>query len=104
MVAFLTSVLGLPVAFQEEATTEVTTSEGDAFQVMAPGHPYFHFFTEQAKGPVPLFEVDDFDGTCEVLRGAGVEIVGAVERDSTWEWIHVRAPDGNLYGFTARLH
>lgn len=103
MVAFLTSVLGLPIAFQEEATTEVTTSEGDAFQVMAPGHPYFDFFTEHAQGPVPLFEVGDFDEACDVLRDANVEIVGAVERDSTWQWIHVRAPDGNLYGFTARL-
>jgi catechol 2,3-dioxygenase-like lactoylglutathione lyase family enzyme len=103
MVAFLTSVLGLRVAFEEGDTTEVTTTDGDAFQVMAPGHPYFDFFTQHASGPVPLFEVDDFDEACEVLRTAGAEIVGTIERDSSWQWIHVRAPDGHLYGLTARL-
>jgi catechol 2,3-dioxygenase-like lactoylglutathione lyase family enzyme len=103
MVRFLTSVLGLRVAFEEQTTIEVTTSEGDAFQVMAPGHPYFDLFTEHANGPVPLFEVDDFDEACKELRGAGVQIVGPVERDSTWQWINFRAPDGHLYGLTARL-
>ena len=31
------------------------------------------------------------------LEAAGIEIVGQLGLDSTWEWIHFRAPDGNLY-------
>jgi catechol 2,3-dioxygenase-like lactoylglutathione lyase family enzyme len=59
MVGFLRDVLGLRVNFEEPTTIEFTTSEGDEVQVMAPGHPYYEFFGEQAHGPVPLFEVDD---------------------------------------------
>ena len=31
------------------------------------------------------------------LEGAGIELIGAVEHDRDWEWLHFRAPDGNLY-------
>ena len=103
MVGFLRDVLGLRVNFEEPTTIEFTTSEGDEVQVMAPGHPYFEFFGEQAYGPVPLFEVDDVHSARRELEAAGVEVVGSTEHDSRWEWIHVRAPDGNLYEFASRL-
>lgn len=102
MVAFLRDVLGLRTNFEEEATVELETSEGDQVQVMAPGHPYYDFFGEHARGPVPLFEVDDVHAARRELEAAGVELIGATERDSTWEWIHVRAPDGNLYELASR--
>jgi catechol 2,3-dioxygenase-like lactoylglutathione lyase family enzyme len=103
MVDFLRNVLGLRVNFEEPTTTEFTTSEGDEVQVMAPGHPYYEFFGNQAQGPVPLFEVDDVLSARREFEAAGVEIVGSTEHDSLWEWIHVRAPDGNLYEFASRL-
>jgi hypothetical protein len=36
------------------------------------------------------------------LEAAGVEIVGELGRDSNWEWLHFRAPDGNLYELASR--
>jgi catechol 2,3-dioxygenase-like lactoylglutathione lyase family enzyme len=103
MVGFLRDVLGLRVSFEEPLSAELTTSEGDQVQVMAPGHPYYDFFAEHAAGPVPLFEVDDVHAARRELEAAGVELIGTTERDSNWEWIHVRAPDGNLYELASRL-
>ena len=68
MVSFLRDVLGLRVSFEEPTTVELSTSEGDQVQVVAPGEPYFEFFGRHATGPVPLFEVDDVHAARE---GAG---------------------------------
>ena len=103
MVGFLRDVLGLRVNFEEPTTIELETTEGDEIQVMAPGDPYYEFFGEHATGPVPLFEVDDVHAARLELEAAGVEIVGELGWDSNWEWIHFRAPDGNLYELASRL-
>jgi catechol 2,3-dioxygenase-like lactoylglutathione lyase family enzyme len=103
MVGFLRDVLGLKTNFEEPTTIELETTEGDEVQVMAPGDPYYEFFGEHAHGPVPLFEVDDVNAAQRELQEAGVELVGELGRDSNWEWIHVRAPDGNLYELASRL-
>ncbi len=103
MVAFLRDVLGLRTSFEEPTTTELETTEGDRIQVMAPGDRYYELFGEHAGGPVPLLEVDDVHGARRELEAAGIEIVGPTERDGNWEWIHVRAPDGNLYELASRL-
>jgi catechol 2,3-dioxygenase-like lactoylglutathione lyase family enzyme len=102
MVSFLRDVLGLRTNLEEATTTEFTTSEGDRIQVMGPGDPYHAFFTANASGPVPLFEVDDVREALSELEAAGVEVIGSVERDTEWEWIHFRAPDGNLYELASR--
>jgi hypothetical protein len=96
-------VMGLEVNFDETTTVEFQTTEGDAVQLMAPGDSYFDFFRDHARGPVPLFEVDDVHAARAELEAAGVEIVGAVGRDSRWEWIQFKAPDGNLYALASRL-
>jgi len=103
MVGFLRDVLGLTTNFEEPTTVELATTEGDQIQVMAPGDPYYEFFGEHATGPVPLFEVDDVHAARLELEAAGVEIVGELGRDRNWEWIHFRAPDGNLYELASRL-
>jgi catechol 2,3-dioxygenase-like lactoylglutathione lyase family enzyme len=103
MVSFLRDVLGLQTNFEEPTTVEFETSEGDEIQVMAPGDPYYDFFGEHASGPVPLFEVDDVGSARRELEEAGIEIVGPPGRDTNWEWLHFRAPDGNLYELASRL-
>jgi catechol 2,3-dioxygenase-like lactoylglutathione lyase family enzyme len=103
MVRFLEQVLALRVNFREPTTTEFCTSEGDEIQIMAPGDPYYEFFTDKAAGPVPLFEVDDVHDARRELETADIEVIGATSRDSRWEWIHFRAPDGNLYELASRL-
>lgn len=95
-------VMGLRPNFDEATTVEFETSEGDEIQLMAPGDPYFDFFLEHARGPVPLFEVDDVRAARAELEAAGIEIIGVLSRDSHWEWIHFRAPDGNLYELASR--
>ena len=102
MVAFLRDVLRLRVNFEEPTTMEFSMSEGDEIQIMGPGDPYFDFFKEQAAGPVPLFEVTDLGAAHDDLRNAGIPLVGAPGRDANWEWIHFRAPDGNLYELGAK--
>ena len=97
-------VLRLPRAFEEPATVEFRTTEGDAVQVMGPGDPYHAFFGRHAHGPVPLFEVDDLHDARHRLEAAGLEIVGAAGRDREWEWIHFSGPDGNLYELGTRHH
>lgn len=103
MVGFLRQVLALRVNFCEPATTEFSTVEGDEIQVIAPGDACCDFFTGHAAGPVPLFEVDDVPNARRELEEAGIEVIGATGRDSGWEWIHFRAPDGNLYELASRL-
>jgi catechol 2,3-dioxygenase-like lactoylglutathione lyase family enzyme len=103
MVGFMRDVLGLDVVFEEEGTTELSLPDGNRVQVFGPGHRYHRFFGEQATGPVPLFEVDDLDEARRTLEAAGIELLGAAERDSAWEWLHFRAPDGNVYELARRL-
>ena len=31
-----------------------------------------------------------------------LRLVGAIEHDSAWKWLHLRAPDGNLYALGER--
>jgi catechol 2,3-dioxygenase-like lactoylglutathione lyase family enzyme len=97
MLRFLRDLLGLRTVFEQEATAELEAENGDRIQVFGPGHPYF----ERFKGPVPLFEVDDVREARFELERAGCE-VGSIEADDEWEWIDVRAPDGNLYELASR--
>ena len=90
--------------FEEETTIEFKTSEGDEVQVLAPADPYYEFFDKHTAWPVQLFEVDDVHSARAELVEAGIEIVGPLGRDSNWEWIHFRAPDGNLYELASRLN
>jgi hypothetical protein len=103
MVTLLRDTMGLAVNFEEETTVEFKTSEGDQVQLLAPGDPYYEFFMQHAAGPVPLFEVDDVHSARTELMDAGIEIVGPLGRDRNWEWIHFRAPDGNLYELASCL-
>jgi catechol 2,3-dioxygenase-like lactoylglutathione lyase family enzyme len=103
MVAFLQNVLGMRVEFEEETTVELSLPSGDRVQVFGPGDRYYDFFGEHVRGPVALFEVDDVHAAREELVAAGIELVGELERDSEWEWVNFRAPDGNLYALASRL-
>jgi aminoglycoside phosphotransferase len=102
MLQLLRDIMGLRVEFQEPTTTELSLPSGDRVQVFAPGDPYFDFFSKHARGPAPLFEVDELRTAHAELLAAGVELVGAIEQDSNWEWLHFRAPDGNLYVLASR--
>jgi catechol 2,3-dioxygenase-like lactoylglutathione lyase family enzyme len=102
MVGLLRDVLGLDVEFERATSAELSLPSGDRVQVFGPGDPYFEFFREHARGPVALFEVDDLRQARADLAAAGIELIGELERDSEWEWLHFRGPDGNLYELAER--
>ena len=102
MVRMLRDVLGLQIAFQDEATVEFSLANDDRIQVFGPGHRYFELFGVGGGGAVPLFEVDDLQAARAELVAAGVEVIGAIERDASWEWLNFRGPDGNLYELASR--
>src|SRR4051812_29298877 len=102
MVGLLRDVMELRVELEEPGTTELSLPSGDRVQVFAPGHPYFELFSREAKGPVALFEVEDVSAARRELIAAGIEVVGPNDEDATWEWLHFRGPDGNLYELAAR--
>jgi hypothetical protein len=103
MVGLLRDALGLAVAFEENATAEFSLANDDRVQVFGPGHPYYELFGAGGGGPVPLFEVDDAQAARAELVAAGVEVIGEIERDASWEWLTFRGPDGNLYELASRL-
>jgi hypothetical protein len=102
MVRLLRDIMGLRVEFEQPTTTELSLSSGDRVQVFAPGGPYFAFFSEQASGPVALFEVDNVHVAYSELIASAIEVIGSIERDSNWEWLHFPGPDGNLYDLASR--
>jgi hypothetical protein len=51
---------------------------------------------------VPLFEVDDLQAAHAELVGAGIEVIGEIEQDASWQWLNVRGPDGNVSELASR--
>lgn len=98
-VGLFRDVLGLDVVFEEERTVELELPAGERVQVFAPGHPYHDRFAGHAL--VPLVEVDDLAAAEALLHDARVEIVRRGS-DSVWDWLELRAADGNLYSIGAR--
>jgi hypothetical protein len=101
---------GSPPARRHGTTGQVRAADddraslpsGDRVQVFAPGDPYFEFFSKQADGPVALFEVDDVHAAHAELIAAEIKVIGPIEQDKEWEWLHFRGPDGNLYELASR--
>jgi catechol 2,3-dioxygenase-like lactoylglutathione lyase family enzyme len=99
---FLREILGLQPAFHEHTTVELMLPNDDRVQVFGPGDRYYEFYAAHAVGPVVLFEVDNVEEAKAELEAAGIELVGPMDSDSAWSWVHARAPDGNLYAFASR--
>jgi catechol 2,3-dioxygenase-like lactoylglutathione lyase family enzyme len=101
-IQFFRDILGMQVAFEKQATMELSLPNDDRVQVFGPGNHYYDFLTQHDAGPVPLFEVDDVNVAQAELIAAGLEMIGEIESDGAWTWIHVRAPDGNVYELASR--
>lgn len=102
MLRLFRDVMGLEVEFEEPTTTELSLPSGDRVQVFAPGDHYHDFFAKETRGPVALFEVDNVRAARSELAKAGIEVIGELESDDDWEWLHFRGPDGNLYEVASR--
>ena len=98
MVEFLTTVLGLPVAHQDEDVTALELPSGERFEVFGPGdQDHRHFDT----GPVVGFVVRDLPAAVAELERAGGELLGGQVDEAGEGWRHFRAPDGNVYELTS---
>jgi len=94
-------VLGLKVEFEEPETVELSVEDGGRLQVFAAGHRYYDFYRREGARLVPLFEVDDLGAARREFEAAGVEVLDE-DSDSAWRWLHVRAPDGDVYALGER--
>jgi hypothetical protein len=88
--------------FAEKSTVELSLPNDDRVQVFGPGHCYYDYLVQYAKGPVALFEIDDVGDAETELTASGIKIVGSIEPDQEWMWLHFRGPDGNLYALASR--
>ncbi len=102
MVGFLRDVMGMKLQFAEGSTAELALPNDDRVQVFGPGHRYYDYFGQHADGPVALFEIDDVHRAKVEFTAAGIPLVGSIESDEAWDWLHFRAPDGNLYAVASR--
>jgi catechol 2,3-dioxygenase-like lactoylglutathione lyase family enzyme len=89
--------LGMRLLFEDAATVELETIEGDRVQLFGPTSSYF----ERGRRSIPLFEVDDARAAREGLAASGLE-VGPLEADSAWEWFDVDGPEGLAFELGSR--
>jgi catechol 2,3-dioxygenase-like lactoylglutathione lyase family enzyme len=95
---FFERILGLRLDRRYDDTWVFQLPDGTKAEVFGPSENE-HFTT----GPVVEFLTDDVAAATEELRKADVPIVsGPVywEGEDDVAWVHVRAPDGNIYGLT----
>jgi catechol 2,3-dioxygenase-like lactoylglutathione lyase family enzyme len=97
-VAFFRDVLGLPLELDRPGFWMLKLPDGSKVEVFGSDTAVNRHFTT---GPVAGFLVDDIHAATAELRSAGVEILfeSGVD-DSGNAWVHVRAPDGNIYELT----
>ena len=97
--AFFGDTLGLRREPDVQEFWLFTLPDGSKVEVFGADSRFNPHFTT---GPVAGFLVDDVNATTEELRAAGVEILHGptVDEESGNAWVHVRAPDGNVYEFT----
>jgi hypothetical protein len=98
MVEFLTTVLGLTVAHQDQKVTAFELPSRERFEVFGPDDQDHRHFTT---GPVVGFVVRDLPAAVAELERAGVELLGGQVNDAGEGWRHFRAPDGNVYELTS---
>lgn len=94
-VQFFSQVLELPVGVSRPHFVRMDLSDGGSVEVFdSASGEYPHFST----GPVPGFEVGNFDGARSELERAKIELLlpeGGERGDYRWQ--HFRGPDGNVY-------
>ena len=97
MVDLFERVLGLAKTRSESGFVAFRTSTGQRVEVFDTSYGGKTHFTT---GPVPGFEVSDFDQAVAWLDQSGLEILEpAYTSSSGTRWVHFRAYDGNVYEF-----
>jgi hypothetical protein len=87
--------------FAEKSTVELSLPNDDRVQVFGPGHRYYDYLVQYAKGRRALR-----DRRCwrrrDRVDGFRDQDSRLDESDQEWTWLHFRDPDGNLYALASR--
>jgi catechol 2,3-dioxygenase-like lactoylglutathione lyase family enzyme len=95
MVKLFRDALGLELTHAEEEFVVLRTQDGDRVEIFGPNWTYNRQFSS---APVVGFLVDDMDEARNLLRKAGLELIGEVKKgENGYAWQHFRGPDGNIY-------
>lgn len=94
MVTFYREILGLEMLKDEPDAAWFQLADGTQVHVYGSGDEDHDFF---GPGPVIGLLVDDFDEARNRMLAAGIEFIGAPQRDGATTWNHFRGPDGNIY-------
>ena len=97
-VRFFRDVLGVPLVEVGPDFAWSRLSDSSQFEIFGAGDTEHAHFTT---GPVPEFLVDDVHEAVAELEAAGVEVFGPPRGSGDAQWVHFRAPDGNVYGLTS---
>jgi len=92
----IAELLGYKKTDDENGFTAYRTPQGQRLELFESDYPYPYFTT----GPVPGFEVQDFEAALAWLADKKFEILGNVPGpEAGTRWVHFRGPDGNIYEF-----
>ena len=101
LAAFCKDILGIPQVHARPDFMAFRTADGDQLELFGPhaDNPPAQFAANRV---VCGFLVDDIEGARAELRGAGVELIGRLERNprTGYAWQHFRGPDGLVYELT----
>ncbi len=95
MKVFCATVLGAKLVHEKPGFLAFAAPNGDRLEFFGPAEQNHQHFTT---GPVCGFEVDDIVAARVALEAAGVELLSDVMGEpGRTQWVHFRAPDGNVY-------
>ena len=97
-VRFFRDVLGVPLVEAGPDFVHAQLPDSSKFEVFGPSDSDHDHFDS---GPVPEFLVDDVMEAAAELEAAGATLLGPPQRLGQEQWVHFRAPDGNVYGLTS---
>ena len=92
--AFFEKTMGFTLGVSYDGFREYTLPNADVVEVFAADSPHNPHFTS---GPAVGFLVADIAGAAAELAAAGAELLGEVQRQGGYSWLHFRGPDGNVY-------
>ena len=95
---FFRDVLGLPLVDEGPDAASARLPDSSKFELFGPNDSDHDHFDS---GPVPEFLVDDVMEAAAELEAAGATLLGPPQQLGQEQWVHFRAPDGNVYGLTS---
>lgn len=97
-VRFFRDVLGVPLVDAGPDFAVGKLPDSSKLEVFGPSDAEHDHFDS---GPVPEFLVDDVAAAAAELEAAGIELLVEPKAAGGEQWVHFRAPDGNVYGLTS---